>query len=380
MLILIIFLAALVAVAVALLLVLPQQMLAAHQPEYSTAGFFQLPNTGRSAFNMNPAWRFCMGSAQGAEQSDFDDRGWQLVSLPDGLEYLPTEASGCVNYQGEAWYRKHFTPLAEWEGKQLFLHFEAIMGKSKVWVNGTLVKEHFGGYLPVIADVTSLLKFGQDNVIAVWTDNSDDPAYPPGKPQDMLDFAYFGGIYRDRWMVAHNRVFITDPNYEDQTAGGGLFVSYNNVSEDRAEVNLDLHVRNLSDKGFTGEAVFQLYDKAGNVVDTIRSDSRGLAVSRQLPLGRYTIREIKAPANYGVNEIELTAYLEYEGQILRFEVTNKSLTTGVSIHKTGPAEVMAGQPVRYVFSEIGNTSNIRLDSFYWRERALFLDNLRRNTQ
>lgn len=256
--------------AVALLLVLPQQMLSAHQPEYSTAGFFQLPNTGRSAFNMNPAWRFCKGSAQGAEQSDFDDRGWQLVSLPDGLEYLPTEASGCVNYQGEAWYRKHFTPLAEWEGKQLFLHFEAIMGKSKVWVNGTLVKEHFGGYLPVIADVTSLLKFGQDNVIAVWTDNSDDPAYPPGKPQNMLDFAYFGGIYRDCWMVAHNRVFITDPNYEDQTAGGGLFVSYNNVSEDRAKVNLDLHVRNLSDKGFTGEAVFQLYDKAGNLVQTSR--------------------------------------------------------------------------------------------------------------
>lgn len=78
---------------VALLLVLPQQMLAAHQPEYSTAGFFQLPNTGRMAFNMNPAWRFCKGSAQGAELPDFDDRGWQLVSLPDGLEYLPRPAA-----------------------------------------------------------------------------------------------------------------------------------------------------------------------------------------------------------------------------------------------------------------------------------------------
>lgn len=114
-------------------------------------------------------------------------------------------------------------------------------------------------------------------------------------------------------------------------------------------------------------AVFEIYDKAGNLVDTIRSDGRGLAVSKPLPLSRYTIREVKAPANYGVNETELTAYLEHEGQIVKFEVTNKSLTTGVSITKTGPKEIMAGQPVRYTFSGIANTSNVRLDNFYWRD-------------
>ena len=115
-------------------------------------------------------------------------------------------------------------------------------------------------------------------------------------------------------------------------------------------------------------AVFEIYDKASNLVDTIKSDSRGLAVSRPLPLGRYTIRETKAPANYGVSGVDLTAYLEHEGQILRFEVTNKSMATGVSITKTGPKEVMAGQPVRYAFSGIANSSNVRLDSFYWRDK------------
>ena len=114
-------------------------------------------------------------------------------------------------------------------------------------------------------------------------------------------------------------------------------------------------------------AVFEIYDEAGNVVDTIRSDSRGMAVSKQLPLSRYTIREVKSPDHYGVNEEALTAYLEYEGQILRFEVTNKSLSTGVSISKTGPKEVVSGQPVRYTFAGIANTSNVRLDSFYWRD-------------
>ena len=114
-------------------------------------------------------------------------------------------------------------------------------------------------------------------------------------------------------------------------------------------------------------AIFEIYDKTGNLVDTIRSDSRGLAVSKPLPLSRYTIREVKAPNHYGVNEQELTAYLEYEGQIVRFEVTNKSLTTGASITKTGPKEIMGGQPVRYTFSGIANTSNVRLDNFYWRD-------------
>ena len=114
-------------------------------------------------------------------------------------------------------------------------------------------------------------------------------------------------------------------------------------------------------------AVFEIADKARNVVDTIRSNSRGLAISKQLPLSRYFIREVKAPEHYGISEKELTVYLEYEGQIARLEVEDKSLTTGVSITKTGPKEIMANQPVRYAFSNIANTSNVSLSNFYWRD-------------
>lgn len=218
-----------------------------YQPSFSTAGFFALPETGRSVYNMNPAWRFYKGNIAGAEQSDFDDTNWRLVSLPNGIELLPTEASGCINYQGEVWYRKHFTPEESWKGKRQFLHFEAIMGKSKVWINGELLQAHYGGFLPVIVDITPYLKYGQDNVIAVWTDNSDAPSYPPGKEQSMLDFTYCGGIYRDCWLIVHNPVFITDPNYENEKASGGLFVSYDQVSESSALVHIDTHIRNLSE-------------------------------------------------------------------------------------------------------------------------------------
>ena len=114
-------------------------------------------------------------------------------------------------------------------------------------------------------------------------------------------------------------------------------------------------------------AVFEIYDKAGNVVDTIRTDRNGRAVSKLLPLSRYTIREVRAPAFYSANPTAMTAYLEHEGQIVTFEVTNASVNTGVSIKKTGPSEVMPNQPIRYTFSQIGNNSNVALDSFYWRD-------------
>lgn len=237
-----------------------------YQPKYSTAGFYALPNTGRTVSSMNLAWRFYKGAQVGAETIDFNDKNWELVSIPHGIELLPTEASGCVNYQGEVWYRKHFTPSNEWNGKQLFLHFEAIMGKSKIWVNGELLAEHYGGFLPVVVDVTSVLKYGEDNVIAVWADNSDDPSYPPGKFQDVLDFTYCGGIYRDCWLVAHNSVFITDANYENEVAGGGIFVSYDKVSEKAAQINLTSHIRNLSGMRFNGSLQYELYDKKGSLV------------------------------------------------------------------------------------------------------------------
>lgn len=214
---------------------------------------------------MNPAWRFHKGHVNGAEAVQYNDEHWSVVSLPHGIDTLPAEASGCVNYQGEVWYRKHFKPMKEWEGKRLQLHFEAIMGKCKVWVNGKLLTEHLGGFLPVIIDLTNRLNFNSDNVITVCADNSDDPSYPPGKAQDVLDFTYAGGIYRDCWMIVTNKIFITDPNEENDVAGGGLFVSYSNLSESVANLQLDLQVKNKTNNRFQGKVLFELVDDLGKV-------------------------------------------------------------------------------------------------------------------
>lgn len=253
-------------ILVILVLLFAPMVWANYQPQFSTAGFYELKESGRSVASMNPAWRFLKGTAINAEAVDFDDKEWTVVSLPHGIEYLPTEASGNTNYQGEVWYRKHFTPDFALKGKKLFLYFEAVMGKAKIFVNGKLLSEHFGGYLPIIVDITNTVQWGQENLIAVWADNSDDPMYPPGKPQDVLDFAYLGGIYRDVWLVAHNDTYITDPNFENEIAGGGLFVAYDNVSEGSADVSLKLHIRNEKSSAFTGVVEYELQQPNGKKV------------------------------------------------------------------------------------------------------------------
>ncbi len=290
---------------------------AARQPEFSTAGFFRLDNSGREVYSMNPAWRFHKGAVEGAETKEFNDKDWTVVSLPDGIEYLPTEASGCINYQGEVWYRKHFTPDAALKGKKLFLHFEAIMGKSKVFVNGKLLTEYFGGYLPVIADVTDVLDWNGDNVIAVWADNSDDPSYPPGKAQDVLDYTYFGGIYRDCWLIAHNNVFITDPNYENEVAGGGLFVAFGKVSDALAEVQLKIHVRNATKNPFSGRVEYMLLQPDGTEVarlsDKIQVKAgRATTVSDRMPVKQPMLWTPSTPTLYNL----LVRVLDKEGNVI----------------------------------------------------------------
>ncbi len=215
----------------------------------SVAGLFPLENSGREVWNFNAAWRFHLGDVANAEQKDFNDKSWEVVSTPHSIQLTAAEASGCRNYQGIAWYRKHFAMPQETKDRDVVLHFEAIMGKQQFFVNGKLVKEHEGGYLPINIDLTALgCKAGDKVVIAVKADNSDDKTYPPGKKQMTLDFAYHGGIYRDVWMIAKSKVAITDAVEEQKVAGGGIFIHYENISEKQATVIVNTEVRNNDSK------------------------------------------------------------------------------------------------------------------------------------
>ncbi len=230
---------------IAMALALLGGVMPAEAEDYSVAGLFQIENGGRMVWNFNSGWRFLPGDAEGAEKSGFDDSQWQVVTAPHTVQLMPAEASGCRNYQGVAWYRKHFVMPRETAGRDVSLHFEAIMGRQTIYVNGRKVKEHEGGYLPITVGLTELgCKAGDNVVIAVKADNSDDNSYPPGKKQMTLDFAYHGGMYRDVWMIAKQPVAITDAIEAGRVAGGGIFVHYEDVSAKSATVVIATELRN----------------------------------------------------------------------------------------------------------------------------------------
>ena len=114
--------------------------------------------------------------------------------------------------------------------------------------------------------------------------------------------------------------------------------------------------------------VFEIYHyRTGNLVDTIRTDKNGVAVSKPLPLGRYKVVESQAADFYALDKTPIDVEIEHAGQIVKAAMTNKSLYTNVAIQKTGYAEVMPGQNIRYTFSNIANNSTTALTSFYWRD-------------
>lgn len=248
-----------------ILLVCLLPVLAQAQMETSVAGFIPLSGSGRIVYNFNPGWRFHRGDIKGAEAVRFDDTSWQVVSAPHTVELMPAEASGCRNYQGVAWYRKHFVIPQDMKGKEVSLHFEGAMGKQVIYLNGKRVQEHLGGYLPFTVQLTEQgVQPGDSCLLAVMTDNSDDKNFPPGKRQYTLDFAYHGGIYRDVWMIGKSSVAITDALEADKVAGGGVFVHFDNISGKKAEVYVDTEVHN-SGKRTRTVAVETVLADAGDV-------------------------------------------------------------------------------------------------------------------
>lgn len=230
----------------------------------SIAGFYQIPGSGRVVYNFNQGWRYHLGDVAGAEAANFDDSRWQVVCAPHTARLEGTEASGGRNYQGVCWYRKHFIVPQNMKGHNVSLHFEAIMGKQKVWVNGILALKHEGGYLPIEVCLSDFgVKAGDECIVAVMADNSDDKNYPPGKKQSQLDFCYHGGMYRDVWMIGRSA----------QASLDDVFFHYNNISEARADITAEVAV-----KGKAQKVLLRIKDDLGKVVatasKTLKADKR----------------------------------------------------------------------------------------------------------
>ena len=144
------------------------------------------------------------------------------------------------------------------------------MGKSKVWINGKEIVSHYGGYLPFAADITDVVRCGnKDNIIAVLADNSDDSTYPPGKQQSGLDFSYFGGIYRDVYLISTPSVYITLPQLSKTVAGGGVFAVTLDAKGNSADIEVKTEICNSEEKSKRTKLVTIIEDSEGSIIKKI---------------------------------------------------------------------------------------------------------------
>lgn len=174
-------------------------------------------------------WKFKLGNVEGAEKADFDDSAWRKLDLPHDYQFeQPWEESGGkargFKRMCEGWYRKSFDADTLWQGKQVLIDFDGVMYVSDVYINGKKVASNEYGYTGFEADITKHIKYGQKNVIAVYSSTG---------PEGGSRWYTGGGIFRDVHLKVQNPTHI---------ARHGLYVCTPEVSKQKAKVQVQVEV------------------------------------------------------------------------------------------------------------------------------------------
>ena len=185
---------------------------------------------------------------------------WEKVTLPHtaNIENLVV----VKQFQGVSYYQKKFKANPSKESK-VFLYFEGVMSEAEVFINNQKAANHKGGYLPFTVDVTPYLNKDSDNLVTLKVTNVDNPEIPPGKAIKDLDFNFYGGIYRNVYLITTNKLFITDPVHVNKKASGGVFVNFNSVSGNKAEGIIKVHLKNEFSKKQSLYLNYTLTSKSG---------------------------------------------------------------------------------------------------------------------
>ncbi|MGI5241117.1 glycoside hydrolase family 2 TIM barrel-domain containing protein [Dactylosporangium sp. CA-139066] len=216
------------------------------------------PPTLRNRVDLNTGWKFNKGDAAGAEQPGFNDAAWSSVSTPHTWNAADGADGGGNYYRGTGWYRRHYTVPATYAGKQLYLQFAGANQVADVWVNGTYLGQHAGGYARFRFNATAAFRVGQDNVIAVKVNNADNDNIAP----QSADYSFDGGIYRNVSFWAVDPVQIRMLDY----AGPGVYLRQRSVTAAAATVDVTTKLFNNNGAALNVSVRTVITDAAGNVV------------------------------------------------------------------------------------------------------------------
>jgi beta-galactosidase len=226
---------------------------------------FPAPGTD---FNMD--WEFVkdidtVNAAQALSLAKGGQTAWEKVSLPHTPRIEPVNKID-EQWQGTCFYRKFFTISAADKNKHIAIQFDAAMHEADVYLNGKHIYKHVGGYLPFYIDISSVVKIGQSNCILVKLNNQDSPVIPPGKPIKDLDFNYYGGIYRNAWLIIKDKLYISNAVQANREAGGGILVHDEDVSAKVAKVVVKTDVNNDYGQWQKTKVKITLVDKEGKAI------------------------------------------------------------------------------------------------------------------
>lgn len=187
-------------------------------------------------YTINEAWKFTLQPISNAYQPDCHDASWQTISFPHTWNSMDATDDTPGYYRGKGWYRKSLFIGKENQGKVVQIYFEGANQVTELYVNGTLIGTHKGGYTRFTFDITSYIEYGKNNLIAISIDNSYDVSIPPLS----ADFTFFGGIYRDVYLIVKDKLHLSNQD----NASSGVYIKTPEVSQEKGEVEIEVLLNN----------------------------------------------------------------------------------------------------------------------------------------
>lgn len=218
----------------------------------------------RKIININDNWRFIQNDIPEASAKDFSTETWENIAIPHTWNAVDGINGGNNYFKGACWYRKEVHVSKHEEGRRVYIEFGAANSVSDVYLNGTHLGQHKGGYSIFRYDITDVIKFGARNTIAVKVDNTIvDDIYPI-----WADFTFYGGIYRDV------NIITIDPIHFDLMDHGskGIYVVQEEVNNDLAKLTIKMNVANKSDLEQPVRIWAEVKDQEGNVIKYAAKD------------------------------------------------------------------------------------------------------------
>jgi beta-galactosidase len=216
------------------------------------------PANHRVDINLDAGWRFARQDVAAAQTTGFDDSTWASLSLPHTWNNFDGQESGETYYRGIGWYRKHYTVDQGLAGRHFFLKFDGASFVADVYINGTFIGEHQGGFSAFVYDVTPYLNIGGDNLIAVRVNNAVNTNIPPLS----ADFTFFGGLYRDVHLLVTDPVQISPLDY----GSPGIYLKTTGVSSNSANLQVTAVLSNSTAMTQTVTVRSIVTDAATNVI------------------------------------------------------------------------------------------------------------------